>query len=42
MAQHDDDVKDDSGLLSVFLGLVVLIGMSGLPGTIAWIRLATG
>ncbi|MFG6138416.1 MULTISPECIES: hypothetical protein [Halomonas] len=42
MSEHDDDVKDDSGLLAVFLGLAVLVGMSGLPATIAWIRFATG
>ncbi|WP_282103611.1 hypothetical protein [Halomonas getboli] len=42
MPMHDDEFHDDSGLLAVFLGLAVLVGMSCLPATIAWIRLATG
>ncbi|MBB3191121.1 hypothetical protein [Halomonas cerina] len=42
MAEHDENFKDDSGLLSVLLGLVVLVGMSALPATIGWIQLATG
>ena len=42
MAGHDENFKDDSGLLAVFLGLAVLLGMSALPATIGWIQLATG
>ncbi|MDT8880013.1 hypothetical protein RSO68_11040 [Halomonas saccharevitans] len=42
MAGHDENFKDDSGLLAVFLGLAVLLGMSALPATIGWVQLATG
>lgn len=38
MAHHDEDFKDDSGFLSIFLGLVVLISMSALPATIGVIQ----
>lgn len=39
MAEHDPNFKDDSGLLPIILGLVVLIGMSALPATIAVVQL---
>ncbi|MBB3142271.1 hypothetical protein [Halomonas organivorans] len=42
MTGHDENFKDDSGMLAVFLGLAVLVGMSCLPATIAWVQLATG
>lgn len=38
MAHHDENVKDDSGFLSIFLGLVVLVSMSALPATIGWVQ----
>jgi len=38
MAQHDENFKDDSGFLSIFLGLVVLVSMSALPATIGVIQ----
>ena len=38
MAHHDENFKDDSGFLSIFLGLVVLVSMSALPATIGVIR----
>ena len=34
MGHHDDNFKDDSGILSIILGIVVLVGMSALPATI--------
>lgn len=42
MARHDDDFKDESGLLAIVLGLVVLVSMSALPGTIGWIQAFSG
>ncbi|MDR9438597.1 MAG: hypothetical protein RI841_03735 [Halomonas sp.] len=42
MAGHDMNFKDDSGLLSVVLGLVVLVAMSCLPATIGWYQLFAG
>lgn len=41
MAEQDPNFKDDSGLLSIILGLVVLVGMSALPATIGWVQLAS-
>lgn len=38
MAEHDPHFEDDSGLLALFLGLAVLIGMAGLPATIGWVQ----
>ncbi|SDJ18386.1 hypothetical protein [Billgrantia gudaonensis] len=31
---HHDDFRDDSGLLSIIMGLLVLVSMSCLPATI--------
>ncbi|SEL35335.1 hypothetical protein [Halomonas daqiaonensis] len=42
MAGHDTNFKDDSGLLSVVLGLVVVVAMSALPATIGWYQLFAG
>lgn len=42
MAQHDEDFKDESGLLSIILGVVVLVSMSALPATIGWIQAFSG
>lgn len=42
MAGHDDDFKDDSGILAVVLGLVVLVSMSALPATIGWVQVFGG
>ncbi|SDM17516.1 hypothetical protein SAMN05661010_03570 [Modicisalibacter muralis] len=38
MAEYDSNFKDESGFMSLFLGVVVLIGMSVLPATITWIQ----
>lgn len=38
MANHDDNFKDDSGILPIILGIVILVGMSALPATIGWIQ----
>ncbi len=38
MAHNDENFKDDSGFLSIFLGLVVLVSMSALPATIGVIQ----
>lgn len=38
MAHHDEDFKDESGLLAIVLGLVVLVSMSALPATIGIIQ----
>ncbi|GGW62896.1 MULTISPECIES: hypothetical protein [Bacteria] len=38
MAHHDEDFKDESGLLPIVLGIVVLVSMSALPATIGWIQ----
>ena len=51
MAHHDDNphgdsshdgFHDESGFLTIFLGLVVMVGMTCLPATIGWVQLATG
>ncbi|WP_267957717.1 hypothetical protein [Billgrantia zhangzhouensis] len=39
---NDPNFKDDSGLLSIVLGLVVLVSMSALPATIGWYQLIAG
>lgn len=38
MAGHDESFTDESGLLAVVLGLVVLVSMSALPATIGWVQ----
>lgn len=38
MAEYDPNFRDESGFLAVFLGLVVLVGMSCLPATIVWVQ----
>jgi len=38
MAEYDSNFKDESGFMSLFLGAVVLIGMSVLPATIFWVQ----
>ncbi|WP_276308826.1 hypothetical protein [Halomonas heilongjiangensis] len=38
MAGHDENFKDESGLLAVVLGLAVLVSMSALPATIGWVQ----
>ncbi|KKO05639.1 hypothetical protein LCGC14_0072790 [marine sediment metagenome] len=42
MAHHDEDFKDESGFLSIILGVVVLVSMSALPATIGWIQAFSG
>ncbi|CAM3874888.1 hypothetical protein VRRI112168_04305 [Vreelandella rituensis] len=42
MAHHDENFKDTSGLPSIILGLIVLVGMAALPGTIGWVQVFTG
>lgn len=42
MAEHDDDIKDDSGLVPLVLGLVIVLGMAALPATIGWIKVFGG
>ena len=42
MTAHDENFKDDSGMLAVVLGLAVLVGMSCLPATIGWYQLFAG
>ncbi|MFW6345792.1 MAG: hypothetical protein ACOC0M_05640 [Halomonas sp.] len=42
MAGHDENFKDDSGLLALVLGLIVLVSMSALPATIGWYQLIAG
>lgn len=42
MVGHDENYHDDSGLLSILMGLIVVVGMSALPGTIGWVRLLAG
>lgn len=42
MAGDDTNFKDDSGLLSVVLGLVVLMAMSALPAVIGVYKLFAG
>ncbi|MHB0776785.1 hypothetical protein [Halomonas sp. WWR20] len=38
MSEYDPNFKDESGLLSVVLGIVVLVSMSCLPATIVWVE----
>lgn len=38
MAGHDENFKDESGLLAVVMGVVVLVSMSALPATIGWVQ----
>ncbi|WP_263067439.1 hypothetical protein [Halomonas sp. 7T] len=42
MADHDDNFKDESGLLAIVLGVVVLVSMSALPATIGWVQAFSG
>jgi hypothetical protein len=42
MAGHDENFKDDSGILSVVVGLIVLVSMSALPVTVGLIQLFAG
>lgn len=42
MAHNDDNFKDESGLLAIVLGVVVLVSMSALPATIGWIQAFSG
>ncbi|MFB9866628.1 hypothetical protein [Vreelandella sulfidaeris] len=42
MAHHDEEFKDDSGFLAIFLGLVVLVSMSALPATLRIIQAFSG
>lgn len=42
MAHNDDNFKDESGLLAIILGVVVLVSMSALPATIGWIQAFSG
>ncbi|WP_268874680.1 hypothetical protein [Vreelandella massiliensis] len=39
---HDENFEDSSGFLSVALGLIVLVSMSALPGTIGWVQYFNG
>ncbi len=38
MAEYDSNFKDESGFMALFLGVVVLVGMSVLPATIVWVQ----
>lgn len=38
MAEYDPNFKDNSGFMTLFLGLVVVVGMSCLPATIVWAK----
>lgn len=42
MSHHDEDFKDDSGLLAIILGVIVLVSMTALPATIGWIQAFSG
>ena len=43
MAHHEDEnFKDNSGVLAIIAGLVVLISMSALPASIGWYQLFAG
>lgn len=42
MAEYDPNFKDKSGILPMFLGLAVLVGMSCLPATIVWVKYFSG
>ncbi|MEA2118655.1 hypothetical protein [Halovibrio sp. HP20-50] len=42
MAHHDEGGKDESGFLSIFLGIVVLVSMTALPATIGWVQAFSG
>lgn len=37
-----DDYKDESGVLSVLVSLVVLVSMTALPATIGWYQIFAG
>lgn len=39
---NNHDFKDDSGLLSIVLSLVILVGMTALPATIGWYQVIAG
>ncbi|WNK20784.1 hypothetical protein P1P91_03640 [Halomonas piscis] len=39
---RDENSYDDSGILAILAGLVVLVGMACLPATIAWIQTFAG
>ncbi|WP_267964028.1 MULTISPECIES: hypothetical protein [Halomonadaceae] len=39
---NDPNFKDDSGLLSIVLGLMVLVSMTALPATIGWYQVIAG
>ena len=36
------DYKDESGVLSVVVSLVILVSMTALPATIGWIKVFAG
>ncbi|WP_269319785.1 hypothetical protein [Litchfieldella xinjiangensis] len=38
---YDPSFKDDSGFLSIFLGLAAFVGMAALPATIGWVQVFT-
>jgi len=42
MADHEENFSDDSGILAVLAGLVVVVAMSALPATIGWFQLFAG
>lgn len=42
MAEHNDDIKDDSGLVPLVLGLLIVVGMAALPATIGVIKVFSG
>ncbi len=42
MAHHGEDPKDESGFLSILLGVVVLVSMAALPATIGWVQAFSG
>ncbi|SHM11523.1 hypothetical protein [Vreelandella subglaciescola] len=39
---RDENSYDDTGFLSILMGLIVLVGMTCLPATIGWIQTFTG
>lgn len=42
LIMSDDDYKDESGVLSILMSLVVLVSMSALPATIGWYQVFAG
>jgi len=38
----DDDYKDESGVLSILVSLVILVSMAALPATIGWYLVFAG